>query len=129
MEHHKENSKFSRIRHSPRLCHKPLDDKRKNLRRPGSLNSATKNTIFFIDRYYPLWKIKCRKLWKIICRIFWKIKCHNLWKTTCRLQLVDFEPERSQGLRRMLVDNYSVFYVFKEDIGTAYIIVGGAFLK
>lgn len=24
---------------------------------------------------------------------------------------VDFEPERSLGLRRMLVDNYSVFYV------------------
>ena len=29
---------------------------------------------------------------------------------------VDFEPERSQGLRRMLVDNYSVFYVFKEEV-------------
>ena len=32
--------------------------------------------------------------------------------------LVDFEPERSQGLRRMLVDNYSVFYVFKEELVT-----------
>ena len=31
---------------------------------------------------------------------------------------VDFEPERSQGLRRMLVDNYSVFYVFKEELVT-----------
>ena len=28
-----------------------------------------------------------------------------------RYRLVDFEPERSRGLRRMLVDNYSVFYI------------------
>ncbi|MCR5112816.1 MAG: type II toxin-antitoxin system RelE/ParE family toxin [Acholeplasmatales bacterium] len=33
-----------------------------------------------------------------------------------KFRLVDFETERSQGLRRMLVDNYSVFYVFKEEI-------------
>ena len=33
-----------------------------------------------------------------------------------KFRLVDFEPERSQGLRRMLVDNYSVFYVFKEEV-------------
>lgn len=26
-----------------------------------------------------------------------------------KFRLVDFEPERSQRLRRMLVDNYSVF--------------------
>ncbi len=31
-----------------------------------------------------------------------------------RCSLVAFEPERSAGLRRMLVDNYSVFYVVKE---------------
>ena len=35
-----------------------------------------------------------------------------------KFRLVDFEPERSQGLRRMLVDNYSVFYVFKEELVT-----------
>ena len=35
-----------------------------------------------------------------------------------KFRLVDFEPERSQGLRRMLVDNYSVFYVFKEEVVT-----------
>ena len=35
-----------------------------------------------------------------------------------KFRLVDFEPERSQGLRRMLVDNYSVFYVFKEETVT-----------
>lgn len=28
-----------------------------------------------------------------------------------RYRLVDFEPERSQGLHRMLVDNFSVFYI------------------
>ena len=28
---------------------------------------------------------------------------------------VDFEPEHSAGLRRMLVDNYSVFYVLRGD--------------
>ena len=34
-----------------------------------------------------------------------------------KFRLVDFEPERSQGLRRMLVDNYSVFYVFRLHFG------------
>ena len=32
-----------------------------------------------------------------------------------RYRLVEFEPGRSQGLRRMLVDSYSVFYVVRED--------------
>lgn len=32
-----------------------------------------------------------------------------------RYRLVDFEPERSEGMRRMLVDRYSVFYVIRED--------------
>jgi plasmid stabilization system protein ParE len=35
-----------------------------------------------------------------------------------KFRLIDFEPERSQGLRRMLIDNYSVFYVFKEELIT-----------
>ena len=35
-----------------------------------------------------------------------------------KFRLVAFEPERSQGLRRMLIDNYSVFYVFKEELVT-----------
>lgn len=30
-----------------------------------------------------------------------------------RYRTVDFEPEHSAGLRRMLVDNYSVFYVVR----------------
>ena len=29
--------------------------------------------------------------------------------------LVESEPERTQGLRQMLVDNYSVFYIVGED--------------
>lgn len=32
-----------------------------------------------------------------------------------RCQVVSFEPERSAGLRRMLVDHYSVFYICRED--------------
>lgn len=28
-----------------------------------------------------------------------------------RMKLVDFEPERSQGVRRMLIDNYSIFFI------------------
>ncbi|MDO4485100.1 MAG: type II toxin-antitoxin system RelE/ParE family toxin [Bacillota bacterium] len=32
-----------------------------------------------------------------------------------RFQIIDSEPELSMGLRRMLVDNYSVFYVIKKD--------------
>lgn len=31
-----------------------------------------------------------------------------------RCKIVDFEPEHSVGLRRMLVDHYSVFYVVRE---------------
>lgn len=32
-----------------------------------------------------------------------------------RFRVMDSEPEHSRSLRRMLVDNYSVFYVIKED--------------
>ena len=32
-----------------------------------------------------------------------------------RYRTVDFEPEHSAGLRRMLVDHYSVFYVLRGD--------------
>ena len=32
-----------------------------------------------------------------------------------KYKLVDFEPEYSQGLRRIIIDNYSVFYVFKDE--------------
>lgn len=32
-----------------------------------------------------------------------------------RNRLVEFEPERSSGLRRMLVDNYSVFYIVRSN--------------
>ena len=32
-----------------------------------------------------------------------------------KFRLVDFEPERSQGLRRMLANSYSIFYVFKDE--------------
>ena len=31
------------------------------------------------------------------------------------MELVESEPERTQGLRQMLVDNYSVFYIVGED--------------
>ena len=32
-----------------------------------------------------------------------------------RFRIIDSEPEHSNGIRRMLVDNYSVFYIIKED--------------
>ena len=32
-----------------------------------------------------------------------------------RFRIMDSEPEHSKGVRRLLVDNYSVFYVIKED--------------
>ena len=32
-----------------------------------------------------------------------------------RFRIMDSEPERSKGIRRMLVDNYSVFYVIRDD--------------
>lgn len=32
-----------------------------------------------------------------------------------RFRIMESEPERSKGMRRMLVDNYSVFYVIEED--------------
>ena len=33
-----------------------------------------------------------------------------------RCALVESEPERTQGLRQMLVDNYSVFYIVGEEL-------------
>lgn len=32
-----------------------------------------------------------------------------------RFRIMDSEPEHSRGIRRMPIDNYSVFYVIKED--------------
>lgn len=32
-----------------------------------------------------------------------------------RFRIMDSEPEYSRGLRRMLVDNYSIFYVINEE--------------
>lgn len=32
-----------------------------------------------------------------------------------RFRIMDLEPEHSKGIRRMPVDNYSVFYVIKDD--------------
>lgn len=32
-----------------------------------------------------------------------------------RFRILDLEPEYSKGIRRMLVNNYSIFYVIKED--------------
>ncbi|MDD6058060.1 MAG: type II toxin-antitoxin system RelE/ParE family toxin [Clostridiales bacterium] len=32
-----------------------------------------------------------------------------------RFQIMDSDPERSKGIYRMSVDNYSVFYVMKDD--------------
>ena len=32
-----------------------------------------------------------------------------------RFRIMDSEPEHSKGIHRMLVDNYSVFYVIKDD--------------
>ena len=32
-----------------------------------------------------------------------------------RFRIIDSEPEHSRGIRRMLVDNYSVFYIIKND--------------
>ena len=43
---------------------------------------------------------------------------HELGFFPEKFRLVDFEPERSRGLRRMPVDNYSIFYVFKEELVT-----------
>jgi len=35
-----------------------------------------------------------------------------------KFRLVDFEPDRSQGLRCLIVENYSVFYVFIDEVVT-----------
>lgn len=32
-----------------------------------------------------------------------------------RFRIMDSEPEHAKGIRRMLVDNYSVFYVIRDD--------------
>lgn len=46
-------------------------------------------------------------------RIADAIQSLNILPTRCAL--VESEPERAQGLRRMLVDHYSVFYLVGED--------------
>lgn len=38
-----------------------------------------------------------------------------MWKRKGRGGIMDSEPERSNGIRKMPVDNYLVFYVIKED--------------
>ena len=44
-----------------------------------------------------------------------------------RCSLLDCEPERSQGLRRLLVDHYSVFYVVGADaVSVARVLYSGA---
>lgn len=32
-----------------------------------------------------------------------------------RFCIMDFEPEHTMGMRKMMVDNYSIFYVIKEN--------------
>lgn len=32
-----------------------------------------------------------------------------------RFQIMDSEPEHAKGIRRMPIDNYSVFYIIKDD--------------
>lgn len=32
-----------------------------------------------------------------------------------RIRIMDSEPEHSKGIRRMPIDNYSVFYIIKDD--------------
>ena len=46
-------------------------------------------------------------------RIAEAIQSMNILPERCAL--VESEPERPQGLRQMLVDNYSVFYIVGED--------------
>ena len=36
-------------------------------------------------------------------------------RNICTPTSMESEPERTQGLRQMLVDNYSVFYIVGED--------------
>lgn len=37
-----------------------------------------------------------------------------------RFRIIDSEPEHSKGIRRMLVDNYSVFNVIQDEKGFVY---------
>ena len=39
----------------------------------------------------------------------------TLPKVPERFRIMDLEPLRSMGIRRMLVDNYPVFYVVRDD--------------
>ena len=52
------------------------------------------------------------RLWQYN-RIAEAIQSLNILPERCAL--VESEPERTQGLRQMLVDNYSVFYIVGED--------------
>ena len=53
------------------------------------------------------------RLWGQYNRIAEAIQSLNILPERCAL--VESEPERTQGLRQMLVDNYSVFYIVGEN--------------
>ncbi len=39
----------------------------------------------------------------------------RLWHLERRFRIMDSEPEKRMELRRMLVDNYSVFYTIRDE--------------
>lgn len=43
------------------------------------------------------------------------VAIHSLEEMPERYSLVDFEPEKSGGVRRMVVDRYSVYYCITDD--------------
>jgi len=43
-----------------------------------------------------------------------------------RIKTLDSEPERSQGVRRLLVDNYSVFFIIQDSAVTVFRVLYSA---
>ena len=43
-----------------------------------------------------------------------------------RIKLMESEPERTRGLRRLIVDNYAVFFIIADDVVIVTNVLYGA---
>ena len=43
-----------------------------------------------------------------------------------RIKLMESEPERTRGLRRLIVDNYAVFFIIADDVVIVTNVLSGA---
>ncbi len=50
----------------------------------------------------------------------------SLEEMPTRIKVIESEPERSKGIRALIVDNYSVFFIVKTNIVNVFRVLYGA---